>query len=86
MAAGKPIVLAIDGVIRQLVEQAEAGLAVPPGDPEALAQAVQIMASDREKARAMGASGRLFVEENFNRQLLASKLNTLMENMKKAYG
>ena len=32
MAAGRPVVLAVDGVIRQLVEEAGAGVFVPPGD------------------------------------------------------
>ena len=37
MAAGRPVILAIDGVIRQVVEQAEAGVFVSPGDASALA-------------------------------------------------
>jgi glycosyltransferase involved in cell wall biosynthesis len=40
LAAGKPILLAIDGVIRQVVEEAEAGIFVQPGNPQALAEAV----------------------------------------------
>jgi glycosyltransferase involved in cell wall biosynthesis len=45
MAAGRPVVLAIDGVIRQVVETARAGIAIPPGSAEALAQAVCELAS-----------------------------------------
>ena len=37
MAAGRPVILAIDGVIRQVIEEAGAGVFVPPGDPAALA-------------------------------------------------
>ncbi|MBW3536137.1 MAG: glycosyltransferase family 4 protein, partial [Gemmatimonadetes bacterium] len=37
MAAGRPTLLAIDGVIREVVEEAGAGLFVQPGDPRALA-------------------------------------------------
>ena len=40
MAAEKPTILAIDGVIREVVEAAGGGLFVPPGDDEALAAAV----------------------------------------------
>ena len=40
MAAGKPVILAIDGVIRQVVEQAGSGVYTQPGDPAALAQAI----------------------------------------------
>ncbi|HKJ26133.1 MAG TPA: glycosyltransferase family 4 protein, partial [Anaerolineales bacterium] len=41
MAAGRPVLLAIDGVIREVVEAGEAGLFVPPGDPAALAAAIR---------------------------------------------
>ena len=33
MAAGRPVILAIDGVIREVVEKAEAGVFVPSGQP-----------------------------------------------------
>ena len=33
MAAGQPVILAIDGVVRQVVEKAQAGIPVTPGDP-----------------------------------------------------
>jgi glycosyltransferase involved in cell wall biosynthesis len=35
LAAGRPVVLAIDGVIRRVVEDAHAGLAVPSGNSQA---------------------------------------------------
>ncbi len=38
MAAGRPVVLAIDGVIRQVVEAAGCGIFAQPGDPPALAR------------------------------------------------
>ncbi len=41
MAAGKPVLLGIDGVIRSVVDEAGAGLFFRPGDPKALADAVQ---------------------------------------------
>ena len=40
MASGKPVVLAIDGVIREVIENACGGIPVPPGDPDALSQAI----------------------------------------------
>lgn len=74
MAAGRPVLLAIDGVIRALVEQAGAGVAVPPGDPAALAAALRALARDRAAARAMGARGRRLVEQRFDRPAMAARL------------
>jgi glycosyltransferase involved in cell wall biosynthesis len=79
MAAGRPVVLAIDGVIRQVVEEAGAGLFVPPGDAQALAQAVQTMAANPARRRRMGESGRACVERRFDRRILAEKLAQVME-------
>jgi glycosyltransferase involved in cell wall biosynthesis len=41
MAAGRPVILAIDGVIRQVVEDAQAGVFVTPGDSQALASVIR---------------------------------------------
>jgi glycosyltransferase involved in cell wall biosynthesis len=68
MAAGKPILLAIDGVIRELVKRARAGIFVNPGDPEGLADAIVSASLDRERLSRMGANGRRFVREHFDRR------------------
>ena len=81
MAAGRPVVLAIDGVIRQLVERSGAGLFVPPGDAASLAQAIRRLADDLQMGRAMGARGRRAVEANFDRARLAQQLAEIMEAM-----
>lgn len=81
MAAGRPVILAIDGVIRELVEQSQAGVFVPPGDAEALSSAIYAMAHDPEMRRSMGMNGRRFVEMQFNRAEMAAKLASLIENL-----
>jgi glycosyltransferase involved in cell wall biosynthesis len=81
MAAGRPVVLAIDGVIREVVEAAGCGIFAQPGDPTALAQAIQTLAADRTQARQMGLAGRKYLEEHFSRSALAEKLAGLLEEM-----
>jgi glycosyltransferase involved in cell wall biosynthesis len=81
MAAGRPVVLAIDGVIRQVVEQSEAGLFVPPGDAASLAHAICRLADDPEMGRAMGARGRQAIEANFDRTRLALQFAEIVEAM-----
>jgi len=82
MAAGRPVILAIDGVIREVVEQSGAGIAVPPGDPGALAEAIRRLACQPEMGRAMGLAGRKLVEEHFSRGILARKLALMLEEMR----
>jgi glycosyltransferase involved in cell wall biosynthesis len=86
MAAGRPVLLAIDGVIRQVVEAADAGLAVPPGNAAALAQAAAQLASDPQRARAMGSAGRSYIVRHFSREILAEKLALLLEDMRGVNG
>jgi glycosyltransferase involved in cell wall biosynthesis len=81
MAAGRPVVLAIDGVIRDVVEQAHAGVAVPPGDAQALAEAVRSLADDPSVARKMGGRGRSVVERDFSREEQARGMEQLMREM-----
>ena len=81
MAAGKPVILAIDGVIREVVETAGCGIFAQPGDPAAMAQAIQSLAADRARSREMGLIGRKYLEEHFDRSALAARLVDIMENM-----
>jgi len=81
MAAGRPVILAIDGVIREVVDDASAGIFTQPGNPGALAEAIHQLADDREKGREMGLRGRRYVEQHFDRRLLTEKLAGLIEEM-----
>jgi glycosyltransferase involved in cell wall biosynthesis len=83
MAAARPVVLAIDGVIREVVESAGCGIFVPPGDAPLLAQSISSMAGDRDHCRKMGLAGRNYLERNFSRAAIAGNLLKLMEAMAK---
>jgi glycosyltransferase involved in cell wall biosynthesis len=80
MAAGKPVLLAIDGVIREVVERAGCGLFVRAGDPVALADTIRLLVADPPRARAMGMKGREYVHEHFSREQIAGRLLVLLES------
>ena len=82
MAAGRPVILAIDGVIRQVVEDAGAGVFTPPGDAAALAETIRHLADDPETGRQMGSRGRQCVERRFDRTELANKLEEILCRVK----
>jgi glycosyltransferase involved in cell wall biosynthesis len=81
MAAGRPVALAIDGVIREVVDNAGCGYFAQPGDPQALADAITRLAQDTIKARQMGLNGRTYLEEHFSREKVAAQLISLLEEM-----
>jgi glycosyltransferase involved in cell wall biosynthesis len=80
MAAGRPVILAIDGVIREVVEAADCGLYVRPGDPIALAQAARALAADRDRARRIGMNGRAYLEQHFSRSTIGERLIEVLES------
>ena len=65
LAAGRPVVARVDAgtEVARMVTEAKAGQAIPPEDPEALAQAIAVVVRDRERAVAQGRAGRRFVEK-----------------------
>ncbi|MEA3439446.1 MAG: glycosyltransferase family 4 protein [Chloroflexota bacterium] len=81
MAAGRPVVLAIDGVIREVVEQAEAGIFVPPGNATELSEAIKKLADDPGLARNFGANGRRCVEGNYDRAALTGRFAAIIEEI-----
>ena len=83
MAAGRPVILAIDGVVRQVVEKAQAGIPVTPGDPETLAEAITDLAANPVKCRTMGKNGRTAIEMEFSRIELAEKFTALLETIRR---
>ncbi len=83
MGAGRPVLLAIDGVIRDLVEGSGAGLFVRPGDPDAMVQAILRLQAEPELAREMGRRGRKLVEREFNRADLAAAMQAALADSQK---
>lgn len=78
MAAGRPTVLGIDGVIRQVIEAAGGGVFVPPGNEAALAAAVRSLADDPVRSRTMGQAARVYVAEHFDRSRQAEQFVRLI--------
>jgi glycosyltransferase involved in cell wall biosynthesis len=81
MAAGRPVVLAIDGVIKEVLEAANAGIAVPPGDPKALAAAILTLSDKRQQGIVMGKRGNEYVKNHFDRSDQAQNLAETMESL-----
>lgn len=74
MACERPVLAALSGEGACIVQGARAGLVVPPGDPEALADAVLALRDLPAAERAaMGERGRLHVAEHFSRDRLAAR-------------
>lgn len=81
MAAGKPTVLAIDGVIRDVIESAGGGIFVQPGNVDALVTAIRWMADHRIECVEMGRSAQAYVRLHFDRKHHAKAFVDLVRTM-----
>jgi glycosyltransferase involved in cell wall biosynthesis len=66
MALGLPAVVTRTGGSPELVVDGECGYVVEPNEPRALANALQALAADRDRARRMGTAARERIGTRFN--------------------
>jgi glycosyltransferase involved in cell wall biosynthesis len=79
MSCKRPIIIAIDGVARKLVEDAGAGLYAEPENPEAFVDALLKLKNDPTLAEKMGESGYIYAAQHYSREGMARKYLALLE-------
>lgn len=68
MAAGKPIIGAIEGDAQSIIKEAECGICVPSSDSKQLAKALETFMSMPEEERiAYGDNAAKYFQEHFNK-------------------
>jgi glycosyltransferase involved in cell wall biosynthesis len=73
MSCKKPILMAIDGVSRKLVEDAGAGVYVEPENKSEYDRIIRLYLNDPDRLIREGESGYRYAKENFDREVLAAK-------------
>jgi colanic acid biosynthesis glycosyl transferase WcaI len=81
LAAGKPIVMAMQGAAAEIVESSGAGIVVTPENAEALAAAIERLRSLPAEARAiMGERGRKYLAAQFAKREVIPKYEALLQH------
>jgi glycosyltransferase involved in cell wall biosynthesis len=78
MACSRPVVITDTPGLGEYVRDGETGLVVHPGDADALAAGVGALLSDPDRASAMGAAGRVAVEEYFTTRKQAERISEIL--------
>jgi glycosyltransferase involved in cell wall biosynthesis len=73
IAAGLPVLNNYPGWLAELIQRERCGFAVPPGSPEAFADALERAAADRVALKAMGVRGLALARLEFDRRRLADQ-------------
>src|SRR5207253_8263438 len=81
LATGTPLVTADTPAARELLEDGESALLVPPGEPEALAAALRRLAADDDLARRLSTGGRAAYEEKASERVLGERWRALLEEL-----
>lgn len=81
MSCARPVLVAVDGQARQIVETAGAGIFIEPGDSRALADAVIQIASQPGEMDRMGKNGRRYIVTNLSRERTAQTYLDVLETL-----
>jgi glycosyltransferase involved in cell wall biosynthesis len=79
MACERPVIVAVDGQARQIVETSGAGVFVEPENSQALAKAILELVAEPERRRQMGASGREYIVNKLSREKTARDYIAVLE-------
>jgi glycosyltransferase involved in cell wall biosynthesis len=80
-AAGLPIVASEVGGIPEIITHGRDGLLVPPGDPNALAAAIQKLLDDPDQARMLGETARKTAFERFSAEAMVERYMEVYEGL-----
>jgi glycosyltransferase involved in cell wall biosynthesis len=77
LAVETPVICTALPSLSEVMEDGQHGLFVPERSPQALADALETLARDPERCRAMGTAGRRIIEEFFDTEKNVTALQTL---------
>ncbi|MGA2582426.1 MAG: glycosyltransferase family 4 protein [Tepidisphaeraceae bacterium] len=79
MLAGCPVIAAREGAFKEYIQHGQTGLLFNPGDASDLADAVEKLADDPQRARQLGQASRKYCSEAFNIDHFADSICTYIE-------
>lgn len=80
-AAGRPVVATAVGGMARVVLDGRTGMLVPPGDPGAVASALDRLLEDPALRRRMGERARAHAQQNFGQQTSLDRLSALYDDV-----
>jgi glycosyltransferase involved in cell wall biosynthesis len=78
LAAGRSVLINVPGWLGETIENNQCGRCLDPDRPEALADALEELAADRDLCRRMGRNARALAEREFARAKLADRLEKVL--------
>jgi glycosyltransferase involved in cell wall biosynthesis len=81
MSCARPVIVGVEGQARQIVEEANAGIAIEPENPCALVHAITRLWADQAFRCELGENGRRYITERFSRAETADKFLRILHTL-----
>ena len=82
LAAGKPILMAMNGAAAQLVEESRAGIFIEPEEPNELAKAIiDFSRMSDEQRKEMGENGRTYLVAHLSKEKVIAMYEEILERI-----
>lgn len=82
-AQGLPIVAPNIVGVKDTVKDGETGLLITPQEPKRLAEAIELLAKDKQRARALGLAGKERFHRYFTKERMLEQINLFYQNTTK---
>ena len=81
MAAGLPIISTPVGAIPEVIDEGKNGFLIQPGDYEALAEKIVILAKDHKARQEMGKNNLVKIMEQYDQSIIIRKLSNVYSQL-----
>ena len=81
MSCARPVILGVDGQARKIIEEAQAGIYIEPGNTDQLVHAITNLARDTSQCELLGRNGRRHIQQHFSRKQTAEAYVQLLESV-----
>jgi len=75
-----PVVSTYEGAIPEIIDDGVTGFLVPPRDPRALAEKLEVLMNDAALRERLGEAGRRKVEQQYTFNIFEQKLSKILQN------
>lgn len=82
MSCERPVIVAVDGQARKLVEEAGAGVFVEPENTRALVEAIIALSADPQRRELLGVNGRKYIVAHLSRERTAQDYTAVLQDLK----
>lgn len=81
MASGTPVVIGVKGLMRDILQESNAGIATSPGNVQKMIEAITQLLEDKELYSYISKNGRQFAEEHYNLERHVDEYETILQQI-----